>query len=111
MWDDAKQQQLDDLRRRDAHGALTPHEHQALQQLLDELERMEWAALNPALSNLRREQELIHSQLQQLRSQNTALVLLIDRYADLLARAKGQLVGLTSERDILRAEYERVLQS
>ena len=41
MWNETKQQQLDDLRRRAQHGALIPEEQQLLDQLVSELEQKE----------------------------------------------------------------------
>ena len=56
MWDAAKQQQLDDLRRRADQGVFAAGEQGALDQLLAELEQQEWSTLRPALDALRQEQ-------------------------------------------------------
>jgi hypothetical protein len=111
MWDTAKQQQLDDLRQRADHGALTADEQQILDQLLAELEQQEWAALRPTLDTLRAEQGQLQADLGHLQSQNAVLAALAERHADLIARARVQLAGLAREREALRAAYDRVLQS
>jgi hypothetical protein len=111
MWDATKQQQLDDLRRRADHGALTADEQQTLDQLFAELEQQEWIALRPALDTLRGEQTLLQADLGHLQAQNAILSALTERYTDLIARARVQLAGLADEREALRAEYDRVLQS
>jgi len=111
MWDAAKQQQLDDLRQRADRGELTTDEQRTLDQLLAELEQQEWTALRPALDALRQEQSQLHADLGHLQTQNALLAALTERYTDLIARAGVQLAGLTREREALRAEYDRVLQS
>ncbi|HEU5099509.1 MAG TPA: hypothetical protein VFU22_10850 [Roseiflexaceae bacterium] len=111
MWDAAKQQQLDDLQRRADQGALAPDEQRALDQLLAELEQHEWSALRPALDALRQEQGQLQADLGHLQAQNAVLSALTERYTDLIARARVQLAGLSDEREALRAEYDRVLQS
>jgi hypothetical protein len=111
MWDSAKQQQLDDLRRRTDQGTIAPDEQRALDQLLAELEHQEWTALRPALDALRQEQGQLQADLGHLQAQNAVLSALTERYTDLIARARVQLAGLNDEREALRAEYDRVLQS
>lgn len=110
MWDDDTQQRLDDLQRRAHDGALSADDQRALEHLLLDLERAEWASLRPAMSQLRREQEQLQDDLGRLHTQNAVLMALADRYADLLARATVQLNGLAREQAALRAEYERALQ-
>jgi peptidoglycan hydrolase CwlO-like protein len=107
MWNEEQQRQLDDLRVCADQGTLSAEGQRQLDQLLSELERAEWTALQPGLETLRQEQQQLQSELGQLRSQNAVLGALTERYADLLARAKAQLAGLMSEREALRAEYER----
>ena len=111
MWDAAKQQQLDELRARADQGALPPDERRTLDQLLAELEQQEWNVLRPALDALRQEQGQLQADLGHLQAQNAVLSALTERYADLIARARMQLAGLADEREALRAEYDRVLQS
>jgi hypothetical protein len=110
MWNSEKQHQLDDLRGRAEQGPLLPKEQQQLDELLDELEQEEWAALRPVLEAQRQEQQQLQAELDQIRAINAALSALEKRYADLLKRARAQLEGLTKERAALRAEYERVLR-
>ena len=110
MWDDDKQQRLDDLQRKASEGSLSADDQRALERLFLDLERAEWASLRPAMSQLRQEQEQLQDDLGRLRTQNAVLLALADRYADLLARATVQLSGLARERAALRTEYERALQ-
>jgi hypothetical protein len=111
MWDAAKQQQLDELRARAEQGALLPDGQRILDLLLAELEQQEWRALRPAQDALRQEQGQLQADLGQIQAQNAILSALTERYFDLIARARMQLAGLTEEREALRAEYDRVLQS
>jgi chromosome segregation ATPase len=111
MWDAAKQQQLDELRARAEHSALPPDEQRTLDQLLAELEQQEWSALRPALDALRQEQGQLQADIGHLQVQNAVLAALAERCTDLIARARLQLAGLTEEREALRTEYDRVLQS
>lgn len=46
-----------------------------------------------------------------LQPQNAVLSALAERHTDLIARARVQIEGITREREALRAEYDRVLQS
>jgi len=111
MWDEDKQRHFDELRQRAQHTALTAEEQRMLDRLLLDLEQAEWAALRPALSRFRSEQEDLRVDLGQVQARNAVLTSLAERYADLLARAKVQLDGLSQERYELRTEYERALQS
>jgi len=111
MWDTAKQKQLDDLRARAEHSALTADEQRTLDQLFAELEQQEWSALRPALDALRKDQGQFQTDLGHIQAQNAVLSALAERYTDLIARARVQLAGLVDERESLRAEYDRVLQS
>ena len=65
--------------------------------------------MRPILRQFLRDQETLAADLGQLRTRNAVIGALADRYADLLARAKAQVVGLTSEREALRREYERAV--
>jgi len=111
MWDTVKQQQLDDLRQRADHRRLTADEQRTLDQLLAELEQHEWSALRPALEARRQEQGHLQGVLGHLQAQNAVLAALAERHADLIARARVQIEGITREREALRAAYDRVLQS
>jgi hypothetical protein len=101
MWSDEKQQRLDELQRRAQRESLPNDDQQELAHLLHELEQIEWADVRPALSRIRAEQEALQADLGRLQAQNAVLAALAERYADLLARAKVQLAGLTSEREAL----------
>lgn len=109
MWDDAKQQRLNELRQRAAREPLAVDDQRALEDLLHELEQAEWAAVRPALSRLRRDEEALATDLGRLQAQNAVVAALADRYADLLARAREQLARLSSEQEALRREYERAV--
>jgi hypothetical protein len=111
VWDAVKQQQLDELRARAEHGALAIDEQRTLDQLLAELEQQEWSVLRPALEVLRQDQGQLQAELGHIQAQNAVLSALTERYTDLIARARVQLAGLSDEREALRAEYDRVLQS
>lgn len=108
MWDTTRQEQLNDLRRREEKGVLTEGECQTLECLLHELEQEEWTSLGPALARLSREQEQLQKESGRLRTQNAVLATLAERQGDLLRRAKAQLAGLLSEHEVLKAEYENV---
>jgi chromosome segregation ATPase len=108
MWDEAKQQQLNDLRRQAESGAITSAGEQRLAVLLDELDREEWDQLRPALAALDAKEQQLRTAFTQLQSEREALVGLAQRYEDWLARARRQFAELLNEREELRAEYERV---
>jgi hypothetical protein len=109
MWDDAKQLRLNELRQRAARAPLSVDDQRALDELLHDLEEMEWATLRPALDQLRHNRQALAVEVSELHTRNTQVAALADRYADLLARAKAQLAELTTERDVLRREYERAV--
>ncbi|HEY8285278.1 MAG TPA: hypothetical protein VIJ28_12920 [Chloroflexota bacterium] len=109
MWDDAKQRRLNELRQPARRESLSADDQQELETLIYELEQTEWAALRPTLSQFLGDQEALAADLGQLQARNAVFGALADRYADLLARAKAQLAGLTSEREALRREYERAV--
>jgi hypothetical protein len=108
MWNETKQQQLDALQFKAQAGTLTEADQHALDQLISELEQMEWNALRPALERYRGEQEQLQAALGPVQLQNTLLKALLERREDLLKRAKVELTGLLSEHRALKVEYERV---
>lgn len=108
MWDAAKQQQLNELQRREEQGILSNEERDTLEALLYELEQQEWDTLRPALERLRAEQKQLQEEYGRVRSQNAALAALAERQEDLLKRARVQLAGLLSEHEALKSAYERV---
>jgi hypothetical protein len=83
MWGAVKQQQLDELRRREQEGTLTDEERRVLEQLLHEIEQEEWATLQPALERLRQEQKQLQEEYGRLRTENTILAALAERYEGL----------------------------
>lgn len=109
MWDDIKQQRLDELRRQEAAGTLSDDDGRTLEQLLHELEQEEWNALHPALDRLGQQQTDIERQCDDARAQNAALSAIAERHADLLARAKVQLNALLTEQALLKSELESAL--
>lgn len=109
MWNGTKQQQLNELRRREVEGALTDEEKRTLEQLVYELEQEEWETVRPALERLRDEQAELQQTLGQTETQNAILSAIGSRQEDLLKRAKAQLKGLRNEHEALKTERERVL--
>ena len=109
MWNETKQQQLNELQQREAESALIDEEHRALEQLLYELEQEEWQTLSPSLERLRDEQAELGQKLSQNETQNAMLAAIGSRQEDLLERAKAQLKGLRSEHEALKNERQRVL--
>ncbi len=109
MWNEAKQQQLNELRRREWESALTDEEKRTLEQLLYELEQEEWQRVGPALERLRDEQAELQRSLGQTETQNALLSAISSRQEDLLRRAETQLKGLRYEHEALKTERERVL--
>ena len=110
MWDDASQRCLDELQRRAEHEPLSADDQRTLEGLLHTLEEAEWAAMRPAPSGLQRDQEALATELSRFQAQHAVVAALNARYADLLTRARTQLATLTSERDVLRREYERAVR-
>ena len=109
MWDDASQRHLDEMQRRAEHGALPIDEQRALEGLVHRLEEAEWAAMRPALGGLQRDRAALAMEMSRFQAQNANVAALVARYADLLTRARTQLADLTSERAVLRREYERAV--
>ena len=110
MWDHTRQQQLDELQQRAQTGRLTAAERQRLDDLLAAVEEEEAAVLRPAVLRLQQEHDQLQREQARLQAQNAELAVLVEKYADLLARARAQLESLIREREALRVEYERVLR-
>ncbi len=110
MWDHTRQQQLDELQQRAQAGRLTATERQRLDDLLAAVEEEEATALRPAVLLLQQEHDQLQREQARLQAQNAELAVLVEKYADLLARARAQLESLVREREALRVEYERVLR-
>src|SRR4051794_2916604 len=110
MWDEQKQSQLDELRQQADRGLMTAEQQERLDQLVHDLEQQEWQRLRPALDASLQEQQRLQSQIGRVRMQNAILAALVERYSDILARARVQLNSLADEREALRAEYDRIVQ-
>jgi cell division protein FtsB len=102
MWDQAKRNRFQDLRRRELEGALPPAEREELVGLVAELEAEEAAYLSPATERLRRERE-------QLDAQNRALSELIRRKEALATRLQRVLLETQAERQAIEQEARRIL--
>ncbi len=109
MWNETKQQQLNELQRREAESALTDAEKKSLARFLSELEQDEWQTLQSTLKHLRDEQAELQQTLGQTETQNALLSVIASRQEDLLKRAETQLQGLRNEHEALKTERERVL--
>jgi uncharacterized protein YdcH (DUF465 family) len=70
MWNETKQQQLNDLQQREMTGALAVEEKHALENLICELEQEEWQTLNPTIENMREEQIQLQEEISRIESQN-----------------------------------------
>ena len=109
MWDETKQQQLNELQRREAENMRTSEEEHALEILLSELEHKEWWMLNPALEREREKQSRLQTEISRIETQNAVLSALASRQDDLAKRAAVQLKSLRNEHEALKTERERVL--
>lgn len=108
MWDEAKQRRWNELNERQQQGRLSSEEQSELDRLAAELERAEWAALQPALQRMRHEQEQLKRECDATRSENAALAALAERQQKLLARARTQMEQLLAEHEALKEDYQRV---
>jgi len=109
MWNETKQQQLNELQRRGAENSLTTEEKLALEKLLSELEQEEWQRLNPALEREREEQSELQNEISRTETQNAVLAAITARQDDLANRAATQLKSLRNEHEALKTERKRVL--
>ena len=110
MWDQQKQTRFDELQRRADLGQITLDEQATLDTLIQELEQDESRRLRLALAVQEMEQKAVQSEVDHVQRQNAQLLALEHRYTKLLERAQAELIGLTREREELRAEYEHILQ-
>ncbi len=109
MWNETKQQQLNELQQREAENMLTSEEEKALEKLLSELEQEEWQTLTPAREREREEQSNLQTEIRRTETQNAVLSALASRQDDLAKRAAAQLKSLRNEHEALKTERERVL--
>ena len=109
MWDEAKQKRWNELNERLQQGCLSDEEQSELDCLAAELERAEWAALQPALQRMHHEQEQLKRECDATRSENAALAALAERQQKLLVRARTQMEQLLAEHEALREDYQRVI--
>ena len=108
MWNETKQGQLDELRRRELTGTLADEERSTLEHLLNELEQDEWERLRPGLRRLHTEQAALRKICGELRTQNALLGVLCARQEHVVSRGRAQLAELYSEHAVLKAEYEHI---
>lgn len=109
MWNETKQQQLNELQWREMENALTAEEEHSLTKLLAELEQGEWQTLNPALEREREKQSALQHEISRAETQNAVLTALAVRQDDLAKRALTHLQSLRNEHEALKTERERVL--
>lgn len=108
MWDETKQKRWNELNERQQQGRLGDEEQSELDRLAAELERAEWAALQPALQRMRHEQEQLKRECDTTRSENAALAALAEKQQKLLLRVRTQMEQLLAEHEALKEEYQRV---
>ena len=98
MWTSAKQRKLNDLRRRELEGTLTPAQQTQLSRLFEELNQEEAQQLAPHLRKLEQEQAELAEKVALVKAQNERLAWVVSRQKVLVRRAKEQLRGLRRER-------------
>jgi transcription-repair coupling factor (superfamily II helicase) len=108
MWDETKQKRWNELNERQQQGCLGDEEQAELDRLAADLERAEWAALQPALQRRHHEQEQLKRECDTTRSENAALATLAERQQKLLVRARTQMEQLLAEHEALKEDYQRV---
>jgi len=108
MWDEAKQKRWNELNERQQQDCLDNEEQSELDHLAAELERAEWAALQPALQRMRHEQEQLKREYDATQSENVALAALAEKQQKLLVRARTQMEQLLAEHEALKEDYQRV---
>ena len=108
MWDETKQKRWNELNERQQQGCLSDEEQSELDRLAAELERAEWAALQPALQRMRHEQEQLKREYDATRSESAALAALAERQRKLLVRSRMQMEQLLAEHEALKEDYQRV---
>lgn len=108
MWNETKQQQLNELQRKQVEFGLSADEQQTLEYLFSELEQEEWAMLHPAIKQMREEQQQLQMSYGRLSAENALLGVIAERQEDLLNRAKAALAGLLGEHEAIQSAYERI---
>lgn len=109
MWNEEKQLLLNALHEKEFAGTLTRDEQQQLEKLLSELDQEEAAALRPFFERSEKERSQMLEELAHLQRKNAALAAIVEQEEQLLERARALSQELSSERQRLRAEYERML--
>lgn len=109
MWNEVKQQQLNELQQREQENLLTTQEIQTLEKLLLELEQAEWQTINPVLKRERETQSTLQKEISHTETQNAVLTAIASRQDDLVKRANVQLSSLKNEHEALKNERERIL--
>jgi hypothetical protein len=94
MWGEAKQQELDELSRREARQTLTAVEQHRLDALLQQVDQEEWVTLSPTIQRLREEQGELAAALDMAQGHNADLAAVAARYAALLDHARNRVSEL-----------------
>ena len=92
MWDETKQQQLNELQKRKDENNLTAEDEKMLESLFSEVEQEEWKVLNPALENLRGEQIELQKNINQTKTQTAILSAFASHQEDLIKSANRTLL-------------------
>lgn len=108
MWDDEKQNKLDQLRLREAQGTMTDAEGEALRVLLADLDAEEAATLGPAIERMRASQRDLSVEREQVDRENERLASILAKQERLLSDAQAYLNHLRAERSVLSEEYRAV---
>lgn len=110
MWTEEKQHLLDKLREKEFAGTLTIDEQEQLEQLFAEIDQEEAAMLQPFFERSEREQQQMRKEIERLKKKNAVLATIVEQEEELLKRAKAVVQELLSEKQRLRAEFERALR-
>jgi hypothetical protein len=108
VWHETKQTQLNALHQHQAAETLANEERSLVDRLLNGLEQGVWERLGPGLRGFHTEQAEPRESCGQLQTQNALLAVLVARQENLLARGRVQRAELSSEHEVLKAEYEHI---
>jgi hypothetical protein len=108
MWNKAKRERYDELRREGALRALTDRERADLAALKAELDAEEARAMKPALDRLAREADELRAAKAEADARAGALERIVEQDQKLLAEARAYADRLRERRDALREEFDRL---
>jgi hypothetical protein len=107
-WDEAKEERWNYLCQREQSGSLTGSEKKELEELYDDLDSLEFVALQPTLTRMTEQIAKLRKVSTQMQNENERLLEISKKKSERLYAVESRVEMLRSEYELLKEEYSRL---